>query len=81
MRTFFLVFFVCLLFSFCLASKLNEEGIDQHITNITDPHYFSTEEPISLKQRFVLDSSSTTPLSTDPILALVIFVALSSLMF
>ncbi|KAG2231415.1 hypothetical protein BDF21DRAFT_411802 [Thamnidium elegans] len=72
------IFFVCLFISTCFASKLNQ--IDQQITNITNQHYFA-DETITLKQRFVIDSSSTTPISTDPILALVIFVALSSLMF
>ncbi|KAI9257831.1 hypothetical protein EDC94DRAFT_695682 [Helicostylum pulchrum] len=73
------IFFVCLFISTCFASKLNQ--IDQQITNITNQQYFA-DETVTLKQRrFVIDSSSTTPISTDPILALVIFVALSSLMF
>ncbi|KAG2203485.1 uncharacterized protein EV154DRAFT_511736 [Mucor mucedo] len=76
---FSLIFIVACLMTFCCASKFEE--IDQHIVNMTLQHDFTDESTTSLKQRFVLDSSSTTPISTDPILALVIFVALSSIMF
>ncbi|CAO0794075.1 unnamed protein product [Mucor circinelloides] len=74
---------LCLLvfISCCLAAK---EKLSDNVTDVyTSQKKYDFQDKLLVKRQHdsSIQSSSTAPISTDPILALVIFVALSSILF